>query len=189
MPKRIRINARMIVAYQDGEHRILSNGCLVITDNEITHVGDTYDGPVDVTIEAGDRVVTPGLINTHTHLAGSPLDKSFLEDIGSRQFYLSGLPVMLKARAGAMGPAEQQACVDYSMAELIRTGTTTVMEMGPIGDYVADAAEKAGLRAYIANMYASARWIAPESKQVDYAWDEAAGLAGFEQAVALVEAS
>ncbi|MCB0030712.1 MAG: amidohydrolase family protein [Anaerolineales bacterium] len=187
MPKRIRINAKMIVAYQDGEHRILTNGCLVITDNEITHVGVTYNGPVDETIEAGDRVITPGFINTHTHLAGSPLDKSFLEDIGSRQFYLSGLPVMLKARSGAMGPAEQQACVDYSMAELIRTGTTTVMEMGPIGAYVADAAEKAGLRAYIANMYASARWIAPESKRVDYAWDEAAGLAGFERAVALVE--
>lgn len=187
MSKRIRIDAKMIIAYQEGEHRLLEDGCLVVEGNEVVYVGKEFAGQVDETIDATDRVVTPGLINTHTHLASSPLDKSFIEDVGSRQFYLSGLPVMLKARSGAMGQAEREACVDYSMAELIRTGTTTVMEMGPIGDYVADAAEQAGLRAYIADMYASARWIAPDGKRVDYAWDEAAGIAGFKKAVELIE--
>ena len=86
-----------------------------------------------------------------------------------------------------MGQAEREACVNYSMVELIRTGTTTVMEMGGIGDYVADAAEQAGLRAYIADMYASARWVAPDGKQVGYDWDEAAGLEGFKKAVKLIE--
>jgi hypothetical protein len=36
-------------------------------------------------------LLTPGLISTHAHLAGSPLDKSFIEDRGRRQFYNSGL--------------------------------------------------------------------------------------------------
>ncbi len=187
MSKRTRINAKMIIAYQASEHRLLENGCLVVEGNKIIHIGRDFDGSVDEQIDAQNRVVTPGLINTHTHLAGSPLDKSFIEDVGSRQFYLSGLPVMLKARSGAMGQAEREACVDYSMAELIRTGTTTVMEMGPIGDYVADAAEQAGLRAYIADMYASARWISPNGKQVEYDWDEAAGIEGFKKAVKLIE--
>ena len=187
MSKKIRINAKMIVAFQHDSHRILQDGCLIIEGNHITHIGTTYDGAVDETIDATNRIVTPGFINTHAHLAGSPLDKSFIEDIGSRQFYLSGLPIMLKARAGAMGQAEREACVDYSMAELIRSGTTTVMELGPIGDYVADAAEQSGMRAYIAQMYASARWVSPEGKRVSYAWDEAAGIEGFKNAVKLIE--
>ena len=29
-----------------------------------------------------------------------------------------------------MTDADREACVDYSVAELIRTGTTTVMELG-----------------------------------------------------------
>ena len=187
MSKRTQIDAKMIIAFQADEHRLLENGCLVIENDNIIFVGRDFDGPVDEHIDAKNRIVTPGLINTHTHLAGSPLDKSFIEDIGSRQFYLSGLPVMLKARAGAMGPAEREACVDYSMAELIRTGTTTVMEMGGIGDYVADVAEQVGIRAYIADMYASARWESPNGKQVGYAWDEEAGIEGFKNAVKLIE--
>tara|TARA_Y100000815_G_scaffold270864_1_gene296354 strand:- start:119 stop:1567 length:1449 start_codon:yes stop_codon:yes gene_type:complete len=183
--KRIRINAKIIVAFQDNEHRVLRDGCVVIDGSEIQHVGKDYDGTVDAVVDAGDRVVTPGFINTHCHMAGSPLDKSFIEDVGSRQFYLSGLPTMLRARAGAMTDADRKACVDYSVAELIRTGTTTVMELGGMGDYVADAVEQAGLRAYIGNMYASASWVS-DGKQVGYEWDEAKGLEGFRNAVELI---
>ncbi|MEM7126148.1 MAG: amidohydrolase family protein [Chloroflexota bacterium] len=185
--KRLKINAKMVVAYQAGEHRILHDGSVVVEGNKIIHVGKTFDGEVDEEIDATNRIITPGFINTHAHLAGSPLDKSFIEDIGSRQFYLSGLPIMLAARAGAMGAAEREACIDYSMVELIRTGTTTIMEMGSMGDYVADAVERSGLRAYIADMYASARWNAKDGKQVGYDWNEAAGIEGFHNAVKLIE--
>ncbi|HAI99132.1 MAG TPA: amidohydrolase, partial [Dehalococcoidia bacterium] len=74
MLKRIRINAKIIVAFQDNEHRVLRDGCVVIDGSEIQHVGKDYDGTVDAVVDAGDRVVTPGFINTHCHMAGSPLD-------------------------------------------------------------------------------------------------------------------
>jgi cytosine/adenosine deaminase-related metal-dependent hydrolase len=77
--------------------------------------------------------------------------------------------------------------VDYAVAELIRTGTTTVMELGPIGDYVADAAEAAGLRAYIADGYRSARWHTKDGRTVQYEWDEEAGREGLRKAVGLIE--
>ena len=144
MSNRLRINAKIIVAFQGDEHRVLRDGCVVIDDGEIQHVGKDYDGAVDAVVDAGERVVTPGFINTHCHMAGSPLDKSFIEDVGSRQFYLSGLPTMLRARAGAMTDADRETCVDYSVAELIRTGTTTVMELGGMGNYVAGAVKQAG---------------------------------------------
>jgi 5-methylthioadenosine/S-adenosylhomocysteine deaminase len=184
---RTRIQAKMIVAFQDGEHRLLEDGCVVVEGGEIIHVGKGWDGTPDIEINAGNRVLTPGLINTHSHLAGSPLDKSYIEDVGKRQWSMSGLVEMLPARGAAMDGEAAEACVDYSMAELLRTGTTTVMEIGGIGDYVAGAAEKAGLRAYIANGYRSGRWYTDDGKRVQYAWDEEAGARGFEAAVEFIE--
>lgn len=110
-----------------------------------------------------------------------------MEDIGRRQFSYSGLAEMLPARSAGIDAEGRRAAVDYSMAELIRSGTTTVMEIGGIGDYVAEAAEKAGLRAYIADGYRSGRWLTHDGKRMEYSWDEAAGLAGFERAVDLIE--
>lgn len=187
MADRTRINARTIVAFQDGEHRILENGCLVVEGNEIIHVGADFEGRVDETVDATNRVVTPGFINTHAHIAGSPLDKSFIEDRGRRQFSMSGLAEMLPARSQAMDPEALEACVDYSMAELLRTGTTTVMEIGGIGDYVADAAERSGLRVYIANGYRSGRWLTRDGKSIEYEWNEEAGINGFHAAVDFIE--
>lgn len=187
MADRLRINARVIVAYQDGEHRLLDEGCMVVEGDEVIHVGKTWDGEADIVIDAGDRIVTPGLINTHSHLAGSPLDKSYIEDVGKRQWSMSGLVEMLPARGGAMDAEAAEACVDYSMAELLRTGTTTVMEIGGIGDYVAEAAKQAGVRAYIADGYRSGRWLTRDGKRVEYEWDEEVGEQGFKSAVEFIE--
>jgi len=187
MADRIRIDGGLIVAYQDGEHRILRDGCIVIEGNEILYVGRRFDGTVNQVVDARGQLVTPGFINTHTHLSESPLDKSFIEDRGRRQFAMSGLVEMLPVRGAAIDPEGREASVDYSMVELIRTGTTTVMEIGGIGDYVADAAERAGLRAYIANAYRSGRWLTRDGKRVEYEWNEEAGLEGFRRAVEFIE--
>ena len=48
-----------------------------------------------------------------------------------------------------------RACVDYSLIELARTGTTTVLQMGGVEEYAADAIEASGLRGYVAPMYRS----------------------------------
>jgi cytosine/adenosine deaminase-related metal-dependent hydrolase len=187
MAKRTRIDAGMVVAFQGDSHTILEDGVIVVDGNEIVHVGPSYDGPVDEVVDARDRLVTPGFINTHAHLAGSPLDKSFLEDVGKRQFSLSGLADMLPARGAANDRQMMEACVDYSMVELIKTGTTTVMEIGGIGAYVADAVERAGLRAYIADGYRSGGWYTDDGKSMKYRWDEPKGYQGFERAVQLIQ--
>ncbi len=187
MKKRSRINVGMAVVFQDGGHAVLEDGVIVVEGNEIIHVGKSFDGRVDEVVDMKDRLLTPGFINTHSHLAGSPLDKSFLEDVGKRQFQLSGLADMLPARGAATDRQMMEACVDYSMIELLKTGTTTVMEIGSVGDYVADAVEKAGLRAYIADGYRSGLWYTDDGKSIKYQWDEANGYKGFESALALIE--
>jgi cytosine/adenosine deaminase-related metal-dependent hydrolase len=52
---------------------------------------------------------------------------------------------------------------------------------------VADAAEKAGLRAYIANGYRSGRWLTRDGKRIEYEWNEEAGEQGFQAAVEFIE--
>ncbi len=181
------IKASHVVAYQDGGHRHLRGGVVVTEGNQIVHVGTNFDGEVDETLDATGMVLTPGLINTHAHLYESPLDKSFVEDKGNRQFFLSGLFEYLPVRSAAMDDEAARACVAFSMAELLRTGTTTVMEIGSYGDHVVAQAERVGLRAYVGQGYRSGRWYTDDGKTVKYAWDEEAGIQGLEKAVAFVE--
>src|SRR5947208_6531444 len=116
---RRRIDASHVIGYQYGGHRYLRDGTIVSDGSEIIHVGPqgSWQEPVDETIDALDMVVTPGFINTHTHLYESPLDKSFVEDMGRRQFYYSRLYEFLPVRSQAMDEEAAHACLAYSMAE------------------------------------------------------------------------
>jgi 5-methylthioadenosine/S-adenosylhomocysteine deaminase len=179
--------AGWIVAFQDGEHRILRDGCLVVQDDRIAFVGAAYTEPVDRRVDLPDRIITPGFINTHAHLDESPIDKSVQEDVGNRQFWLTGLIEILPAEMAGLDDDGARACVDYSLIELARTGTTTVLQMGGLADYAADAIEASGLRGYVAPMYRSGRWHTPDGRRVDYAWDPDDGRLGFESATRFVE--
>lgn len=181
------IHATHIIAFQDGGHRYLRDGVVVTEDDTIIHVGKTFQGEVDETLDAKGQILTPGLINTHAHLAGSPLDKSFIEDRGSRQFYLSGLFEYLPVRSGAQDEAGDRACLAYSMAELLRTGTTTICEIGHRGPEAVEEAGKVGLRLYMGLGYKSGHWYTEDGRQAKWAWDEANGERGFKRAVEFIE--
>ena len=179
--------AGCIVAFQDGGHRILRDGCLVVEDDRITHVGSSYAGPVDREVDLPDRIITPGFINTHAHLDESPIDKSVQEDVGNRQFWLTGLIEILPTEMAGLDDEGARACIDYSLVELARTGTTTVVQMGGHEEYAADAIEASGLRGYVAPMYRSGRWFTPDGKRVDYEWSPDDGRSGFEAGIGFVE--
>src|SRR5262245_41220944 len=143
--KRTAIRAGFILAFDGRGHRLLRDGVVVIEGDHILHVGPRFDGTVDETVDARDRVVTPGLISTHAHIGGSPLDRSFIEDRGNPQFWYSGLFEMLPVRGGAQDEEAGRACVDFSMAEMLRGGITTVMEMGSLGDHVVERGAELGM--------------------------------------------
>jgi 5-methylthioadenosine/S-adenosylhomocysteine deaminase len=178
--------AGWIVAFQDGEHRILREGCVAVEDDRVTHVGPSYDGPVDRTVDVPDRIITPGFIDTHAHLDESPIDKSVQEDVGNRQFWLTGLIEILPTEMAGLDEDGARACIDYSLIELAHTGTTTVVQLGGQEDYAADAIEASGLRGYVAPMYRSGRWFTPDGRRVDYDWAPDDGRAGFERALDFV---
>ena len=99
--QRTAIRAGYVIAFDGKGHRLLRDGVVVIEGDSILHVGPRFDGRVDETVEAPDRVLTPGLISTHAHISGSPLDRSFIEDRGNPQFWYSGLFEMLPVRSEA----------------------------------------------------------------------------------------
>lgn len=181
------IRAGMVIAEQKGEHRLLENGCVLVENDRIVHVGPHFDGDADHVLDLPDHLLTPGLIDTHAHLTSAPLDRSYVEDVGKPNFYFSGLPELLPAMGAALDVEAQKATVDYSMAELIRSGTTTVMEIGWLGDHTADAAHRAGLRAYVAEGYGSARWRTRDGKRMSFDWKDDGGIPGFHDAVAFIE--
>jgi 5-methylthioadenosine/S-adenosylhomocysteine deaminase len=182
------IRAGHVVAFQDGGHKNLRNGIIVIEDDRIVHVGGgDFEGQADEIIDATDKIVTPGFINTHTHISEGYFDRSFVEDRGPRNFYLSGLFEFLTARNGAITEEAREASIRASMPELIRTGTTTVVEMGLSGHYVAEQAEEAGLRAYIGEFYRSGRWYTDDGRSVKYEWLEDDGAAAMKKAVDFVK--
>ncbi len=186
-PERTLIKASHIIAYDGKQHRYLKDGVIAYEGDSILHVGRKFDGTIDHLIDATSKLVTPGFIDTHIHMGGSPLDKSFIEDHGKRSFFNSGLFEMLPARGAAQDQAASECCVDFSLMELLHTGTTTALEMGNVHDYTAAQAARFGVRAYIGPMYRSGRWYTDDGKSVKYHWDEAAGSAAFERAVKWIE--
>jgi len=185
--RRVAIRAGWIIAFDGGGHRLLRDGVVVVEGARIVHVGRGGEGQVDETLDARDRVLTPGLITTHAHIAGSPLDRSFIEDRGSPQFWYSGLFEMLPVRGEAQDEEAGRACVDFSMAELLRGGVTTCLEIGGLGAYVVERAAHYGLRVYMGLGFRSGRWLTRDGRRVVWEWDEEAGRQGLRRAVEFFE--
>ncbi len=164
--ERTLIKASHVIAHDGGGHRLLRDGVVVFEGDTILHVGRVFEGHADHVIDATGKVLTPGLIDTHVHMAGSPLDKSFVEDHGKRNFFNSGLFEMLPARSAAQDLDATHACVEFSMMELLHTGTTTALELGPAPEFTAQQAARFGLRTYIGPMFRSARWHTDDGRSV-----------------------
>jgi cytosine/adenosine deaminase-related metal-dependent hydrolase len=90
---------------------------------------------------------------------------------------------MLPVRGGAQDDEAGRACVDFSMAELLRGGVTTCMEIGGLGEYVVERAGHYGLRVYMGLTFRSGRWLTRDGRRVVWEWDEDAGRRGLRRAV------
>jgi len=186
MPRRIAIHAGHVIAFDGRGHRLLRDGTVLLDGDRIVSVAPRSAaslGPDVETVDARDAVLTPGLISTHAHIGGSPLDRSFIEDRGNPQFFYSGLFEYLPVRGSAQDEEATRACVDFSMAELLRGGVTTVMEIGGASEYVAARAGEYGLRVYVGHAFRSGRWLTRDGRRVQWEWDEEQGRRGLARAI------
>jgi len=161
---RTEIRNGTVIAWIGGRHEILDPGVVVFEGNEIVFVGKDYDGEADTVIDATGRLVIPGLVNSHLHVTDTPFTKGLLEDIGDAGGSLTSLYSVLPDVRHATDPDAQVAAAECVFAELARTGSTTVVEMGydfeiggdgdiAVTERVAEAAGRSGLRCYSAPRY------------------------------------
>ena len=180
------IKGGWIIAFDGRSHRLLREGEVVFQGNEIIYVGPKYDGDADDRIDAVGKVISPGLISTHAHLYESPFDRSYIEDGGSPLFYYSGLYDYLPAREGPMDREMSRICLQYSLAELLRGGTTTVVEIGPWGEDLIPLVPALGNRVYIGRSFRSGEWVSSDGRQVGYRWFDDEGRTRLDEAVELI---
>ena len=159
---------------------------LVFDGNAITHVAANYAGPVDTTIDGRGCMVMPGLINIHSHPGSEPANRGIREEHGVRNMYMTGLFERSQAYS-APGNQARAACSEFAYCELLKSGVTSVVDIGPVWDGWTELIAKSGLRAFLAPGFASARWTMKNDHDLGYLWDEAGGIRRFDAALTLID--
>lgn len=123
---------------------------IAVEDGRIVRIADGLEGlpypesAFDTVISGKDRLVLPGLINAHTHLAMTLL-RGYADDLPLME-WLQEKIWPLEAR---LTPEEIYWGSVLGLAEMIRSGTTCFADMYFAMDRVAEAVEESGLRALL----------------------------------------
>jgi 5-methylthioadenosine/S-adenosylhomocysteine deaminase len=172
----IGIKSKWVIAHDGEKHRLLRDGVVVIDENKIIHVGKSYNGVIDRWIDTDSHVVTPGFICTHTHASSAPKDKSFIDDVGAPSLYMSSLGENLTALGKSINPEDYHVYSKYSIMELIKSGCTTMLEIGMVGTLGAKTAvkyiEELGIRAVEGVGISDGRWVRRQAANFVTEWDD-----------------
>ncbi len=144
MPRIDTLILNPLIVTMDATERVIAQGAVAVRDGKIVAVGrpsDLAELPASETIDAEGQLLVPGLINGHVHM-GDSLFRGLVEDLPlepwlerlwiSERAFITHESVGLGAR--------------LAMAEMIRGGTTTALDMFWFPEASADAALEAGFR-------------------------------------------
>jgi len=145
--KRETIIKNALVVVCDRDHRVIEGGAVITSGRSIKWVGPSVNieddrlNKADV-IDAGGKILMPGLINTHAH-CGDTLFRGLVEDLPLEQW----LQTVWKAEAAILGSGDiTRLGVELGFAELLLGGVTSVMDMFWHPDRTFAAAEDCGIR-------------------------------------------
>ncbi|MDR2866498.1 MAG: amidohydrolase family protein [Methanomassiliicoccaceae archaeon] len=127
------------IVTQDASRRVI-RGDVQIKDERIVSAGPEFNGSADVEIDASGDIVMPGLINTHTHVAMSVM-KGTADDLRFPDFLDRVFRIDSDRTDRDMDIGTKLGCM-----EMIRSGTTTFMDLYYSEDVIAKATEEAGIR-------------------------------------------
>lgn len=129
----------------DDSRLVMEGVNLYIKGKEIYRLGEELEGfEADKVIDARGKLVMPGLINAHTHIAMS-IFRNYGNDVSLESWlndYIWPAESGLKAEDVRIGSL-------LSIAEMIETGTTTFVDMYYFMDEVAKASKEMGIRAVL----------------------------------------
>ena len=124
---------------------VVPGGAVAVRDGEIVAVGPaeelTTRFTADESLDAANCLVLPGLINTHTHLAMTFL-RGRADDVTLQGF----LERVLKWEAKLLSPRNVAAAVRVAIAESVRAGVTSALDMYWFHEAAEQAARETGWR-------------------------------------------
>ena len=159
-------------------------GTILVRDGRIAAIGPEPEGRYDSLIDAGGAYALPGFIQTHVHLCQT-LFRGYADDMP----LLEWLRRRIWPLEAAHRPDTLRASTALAAAELLSTGTTTVLTMETVHDtdVVFESLAETGLRAVVGKCMMDADTEAPgrlregtaasidESLALRRRWEGAAG--------------
>lgn len=165
-PRTTLIKPKAIVT-MDSSRRVINGGGIFVTDNSITSVltddelrgGFITDGDV---IEAGDLIAIPGFVQTHIHLCQT-LFRGLADDLE----LLDWLKLKIFPFEAAHSESSMRVSALLGLGELIRSGTTTIMDMGSVHleEEIVRAVEECGMRAFLGKAMMDVNNLYPALKE------------------------
>lgn len=116
---------------------------ILVVGNRIKSIAPSLECPSAKIIDCRGKAVIPGFVNMHTH-SGMALMRGMCEDLPLKQW----LDKVWKVEA-FLDPEAIYWATRMSMLEMIKTGTTTFLDMYWMSDIAAQAVEKMGVRAFL----------------------------------------
>jgi cytosine/adenosine deaminase-related metal-dependent hydrolase len=155
------------VVTMDPSRRVLPGGALIIAGSAIESVLSAqelaalsaFEGTV---LSAPSLTAIPGFIQTHIHLCQT-LFRGLADDLE----LLDWLRLKIYPYEAAHTAASMRASAINGIAELIRSGTTTIMDMGSIAheEEIAGAVEETGIRAFIGKAMMDSNDVYPAMRE------------------------
>jgi len=161
MSSKIIVPGKIITA--DQENRILVNHAVEISDGKIIRIFpfDKKKAPEGKLFIFDDLVMIPGFIQTHVHLCQT-LFRGLADDLE----LLEWLQYRIFPYENAHNVNSLLASVKLGLYELIRSGTTTIMDMGTLRhqEIIFDELIRCGIRAFAGKCMMDRNDILPEFK-------------------------
>ncbi|MBI3074130.1 MAG: 5'-deoxyadenosine deaminase [Deltaproteobacteria bacterium] len=124
--------------------REVFNGDILVTDGRIAKIGAKLKAPRGAkTIDAEGAAVVPGLIQTHVHVC-----QTMFRCMADDMTLLEWLRKRIWPFEGAHDANSLRASAEVGVAELLRGGTTTILDMGTVRnqDVVFEVFAESGIR-------------------------------------------
>ncbi|NLE76302.1 MAG: amidohydrolase family protein, partial [Chloroflexi bacterium] len=175
-----------------GHHAILKDGVVVVEGDRVLHVGPSFDGPVDRTLDAQGKLVSPGFINIH---GVANIDIQTLTLDAKRDGLMTTPAYALHGKGDyeLLGQRLKTSAL-FSLVQFLKGGATTIVEITTMAPSrfevprdeaptLAETAGELGARIYVSHKFrAGKRYLKPDGV-MDYHWDEEAARAALQYGI------
>ena len=179
--------AAWVIAWDDSasQHVYMQDADVAFSRAGILYVGPAYQDHAHVEIPGDSTMVMPGLVNVHCHSGDEPIAKGLFEDVGTAALWGNALyeySALIDSDEDA-----KAACQTVMLADLMRGGVTTHLDIASPHPRWLSLAAESGLRAYLAPGFREAQWRVAGSHRLDFEWNAAQGRERYAQALDFVD--